>query len=153
MSSFAVASSLFAAVLLLATTPRTLAAAPVTDSSATLAKMKITIGPHVFSATLADNETAAAFRARLPLTLTMHDVNENEKAFDLPARLPTADIDPRAIRAGDLMLWRSRTVVVFYKNFPTSYRYTRLGRIDDPAGLAQALGSGDVTVSFAVADR
>lgn len=148
MSSFAVASSLFAAVLLLAAAPRTPAATPAIESSAPLQKMKITIGPHVFSATLADNETADAFRSRLPLTLAMHDVNENEKAFDLPAHLPSSDVNPRSIRVGDLMLWNSRTVVVFYQSFPTTYRYTRLGRIDDPAGLAEVLGRADVTVKF-----
>jgi hypothetical protein len=111
-------------------------------------KMKIAVGKKVFTATLEKSDTAAAFVALLPLTLAMHDVNRNEKAYDLPARLPTADANPRTIRTGDLMLWNSRTVVVFYQSFSTPYSYARLGRIDDPAGLAEALGTGDVTVRF-----
>ena len=111
-------------------------------------KMKIAVDEKVFTATIEKSDTAAAFVALLPLTVAMHDVNRNEKAYDLPARLPSADASPRTIQAGDLMLWSSRTVVVFYKSFSTSYSYTRLGRVDDPAGLAEALGTGDVTVKF-----
>jgi hypothetical protein len=111
-------------------------------------KMKITAGKRVFTVTLENSDTAAAFVALLPLTSAMHDVNRNEKAYDLAAHLPSADAKPGIIRTGDLMLWSSRTVVVFYKSFSTPYSYTRLGRIDDPAGLAEALGAGDVTVKF-----
>jgi hypothetical protein len=110
--------------------------------------MKITVGDRVFVATLDTNATAAAFKALLPLTLKMHDVNRNEKAFDLSSDLPTSDVNPRTIRIGDLMIWSGRTVVVFYKSFPTSYRYTRLGKIEDPEGLPEALGAGNVTVTF-----
>jgi hypothetical protein len=111
-------------------------------------QMKITVGSRVFNATLEDNKTAAAFRSLLPLTLEMHDVNRNEKAFDLSRDLPTSDTNLHTIRAGDLMIWNSRTVVVFYQSFPTPYRYTRLGQIDNPAGLAEALGAGTVSITF-----
>ena len=111
-------------------------------------KMKITIGSAVFKATLNNNATAKAFKARLPMTINMTELNGNEKYFDLPFNLPTNASNPETIQNGDLMLYGSNTLVLFYKTFSTSYNYTRLARIDNPSGLANALGSGSVTVSF-----
>lgn len=111
-------------------------------------RMWMTVGERRFAITLADTEAARALAARLPLTLDMEELNGNEKKKELPQALPTATFQPGTIRTGDLLLWGSRTVVVFYKTFDSPYSYTRLGRVDDPAGLAQALGRGDVRVVF-----
>jgi hypothetical protein len=111
-------------------------------------KLKITVGSNTFSATVYDNATATAFRAKFPLTINMKELNGNEKYFDLPDNLPANASNPGTIRAGDLMLYGSNTLVLFYKTFPTSYNYTRLARIDNPSALANAVGSDNITVKF-----
>jgi hypothetical protein len=111
-------------------------------------RMWMTVGERRFAITLADTEAASAFAGMLPLTLDMEELNGNEKHVELPKALPTDASRPGTIRNGDLLLWGSRTAVVFYQTFDSSYSYTRLGRVDDPAGLAQALGRRDVRVVF-----
>ena len=111
-------------------------------------RMWMTVGERRFAITLADTKAARAFAAMLPLTLDMEELNGNEKKKDLPNALPTDTHRPGTIHNGDLLLWGSRTVVIFYLTFDSSYAYTRLGRVDDPTGLAQALGRRDVRVVF-----
>ena len=103
-----------------------------------------------FAATLADNDAARAFAALLPLTLDMNEMNGNEKYHYLDSHMPTESYRPGAIQAGDLMLYGSSCIVLFYETFRSGYSYTRLGQIDNPEGLAAALGGGDVSVRFEV---
>lgn len=114
----------------------------------TVPKMKITIGKAIFKAILNNNETANAFKARLPLRISMQELNGNEKFYDFQSALPVKQSNPARIQAGDLMLYGSSTLVLFYKSFSTTYSYTRIGRVEDPQGLAAALGSGDITILF-----
>jgi hypothetical protein len=78
----------------------------------------------------------------------MNELNSNEKYADLTKSLPVNASVPASIQVGDLMIYGSRTLVLFYKGFSTSYSYTKIGKIDDVTGLLAALGNGDVTVSF-----
>ena len=110
--------------------------------------MRIKIGSSTFIATLYDNATTAAFKAMLPMTINMIELNGNEKYFSLSVDLPTNASNPGTIQSGDLMIYGSNTLVLFYKTFSTSYDYTRLGRINDTTGLAAAVGSGSVKVTF-----
>lgn len=110
--------------------------------------MEIIVGNQSFSVTLYDNETAEAFRELLPMTLDMSELNGNEKYYYLSDSLPTNSSRPSDIYAGDLMLYGSSCVVLFYESFSTSYSYTPLGRVDNTDGLAKALGSGDAKVTF-----
>ena len=106
------------------------------------------VGGTTFPATLADNETARAFARLLPLTLQMTELNGNEKYHYLDSSLPTGTYRPGTIQAGDLMLYGSDCIVLFYKTFSSTYSYTRIGAINNPSSLAQALGSGNVSVRF-----
>lgn len=112
--------------------------------------LKITVGSSTFTATLASNETATAFKALLPMTINMSELNSNEKYYNLPQSLPADASNPGTIQNGDLMLYGSSTLVLFYKTFSTSYSYTRIGSIDNPSGLETALGAGSATVTFEI---
>lgn len=116
-------------------------------------KLKITIGTIFFGVTLENNTAATAFKALLPITMNMYELNGNEKFYNLSASLPAAASHADIIRTGDLMLYGSNCVVLFYETFSSSYSYTRLGHTDNPSGLADALGSGSVTVKFETADN
>jgi hypothetical protein len=111
-------------------------------------RMWMTVGERRFALTLTDNAAARTFAELLPLTLDMPDLNANEKHVGLPKDLPTNASRPGTIRTGDLMLYGSNTLVLFYKTFDSSYSYTRLGRVNDPSGLAQVLGPRGVRIVF-----
>ncbi len=110
--------------------------------------MWMTVGERRFAITLADDAAARAFAAQLPLTLDMSELNGNEKHADLREALPADASRPGTIQSGDLMLYGTNTLVVFYATFNSSYSYTWLGRVDDPAALPRALGPRGVRVVF-----
>lgn len=126
---------------------------PTGSSSASQERpqMWMTIGgTHRFAMTLEDNPTARAFAQLLPMVLDMPDLNGNEKHARLPRSLPTNAVRPGTIRTGDVMLYGSDTLVVFYETFPSSYSYTRIGRLTKVEGLVEALGTGSQRIGFEV---
>ena len=110
--------------------------------------MKMIVGEYTFDVEYAESSTAEAFKKILPVTLKMEDLNGNEKYCYIDSSLPTSSSNPGTINAGDIMLFGSNCVVVFYETFKTSYSYTRIGKVKDTANLKKALGSGDVTIKF-----
>ena len=106
----------------------------------------IKVGGQEFKASLVSNPTTSAFKAMLPLTIDMKDLNSNEKFFNLTSNLPVNASNPGTINTGDIMLWSSNTLVLFYKTFSTTYSYTRIGRVQNPGGLSAALGTGNASV-------
>lgn len=111
-------------------------------------QLKIEVGGQTFTATLLDNPTTRALLDRLPITVSMEELNGNEKYYYIPESLPNNPQRPGNIHAGELMLYGSDCLVLFYESFSSGYSYTRLGSVDDPTGLVAALGSGSVEVTF-----
>jgi hypothetical protein len=108
----------------------------------------IMVGEKTFSAKLYNNQTTQALVERFPLTVDMSELNGNEKYYYLSNKLPTASEQPGKIYAGDIMLYGDDCLVVFYETFSSSYKYTRIGYIEDAAGFAKAVGDGNVQVTF-----
>lgn len=115
-------------------------------------KIKITVGSKTFTATLENNASAKELVERMPFTVNMQELNGNEKYYQFPDSFPSDPSSFNTIKAGDLMLYQSDYLVVFYEDHTTTYDYTRLGVIDNADGLAEALGSGSAQVTFEVAE-
>lgn len=126
--------------------------APITPTEEeAMQTLLIDIDGKTFTAALENNDTARELCTRLPMTVTMGELHGNEKYYYLDEALPTDSSNPGRVQTGDLMLYGDNCVVLFYKGFSTSFSYTRLGRVRDTAGLAAALGAGDVEVGFRMA--
>ncbi len=113
-------------------------------------RMWMAVGAHRFAVTLADNVAAAALVDLLPITLEMVELNGNEKYARLARPLPSQPELLGTIRRGDILLYGDDTLVVFYETFRSSHRYTRIGHVVDPKGLADALGAGNSQVAFSL---
>ena len=124
------------------------ATAQVEKSEVVTTNIKIIVNGKTFDAVLEDNESARKLLEKMPLEVTMTELNGNEKYYRFNENFPSADERVGNIKIGDIMLYSSSYVVIFYKDFPTSYSYTRLGKILNADEFAKILGSGNVKVKF-----
>lgn len=97
-----------------------------------------------------DNASVDALRALCadgPLVIEMSMYGGFEQVGPIGATLPADDVQITTA-PGDLVLYASDQLVVFYGS--NSWAYTRLGHIThpDPDALAGLLGSGDVTLTL-----
>lgn len=112
--------------------------------------MKVQVGDTIFSATLEENVAVSALVDMMrdsPVVLQMSDYSGFEKVGPLGTSLP-ADNSQTTTHAGDIVLYNGNQIVIFYGS--NSWSYTRLGHIDDLTGWEEALGNGDVTVTFSL---
>ena len=115
-------------------------------------KITLQIGESSFTATLESNDAVDTFIDLLreePVVIQMSDYSGFEKVGSLGTNLPTSN-SQTTTSAGDLVLYNGNQIVIFYGS--NTWSYTRLGKIDDLSGWEDALGSGDVTVTFSLED-
>ena len=105
-------------------------------------------GTKFFKCVFYNNDSARALLKKMPIKYKMQDLNGNEKYKYLKNDLPANEKRVKKIKAGDIMLYGTDCLVIFYKSFTTSYKYTPVGRITNPKGLKKALGNGKVTIQF-----
>ena len=115
--------------------------------------VKIEIGEKTFQAKFYENETTKELLKQLPIEMEMQELNGNEKYYYFDESMPTNSIRVGNINTGDLMLYGSDCLVLFYDSFSTPYSYTRLGHIDNPQGLAEAVGNRNTEVTFEISNN
>jgi len=109
-------------------------------------KINITIHDKSFSATLEDNETSREFIKRLPLSISMNELNKNEKYYYFDHPLPSNATKIDKINSGDIMLYGNDCLVLFYDTFNTDYSYTRIGKLDNPNNIKSIVGNGNMNI-------
>lgn len=116
-------------------------------------RIAVKVGDQVFTAILYEHAATRAFKGMLPMEVEMNEQSGNEKYCFLPEDLPADASGAGTVRSGDLMVWGTDCLVLFYKSFSSSYRYTKLGRVENPSGLAAAAGGAAVRVRFEMAEQ
>ena len=105
--------------------------------------IKVIIKNETYGVELEKNPTTQAFLERLPLEMEMHELNRNEKYGVISKGLPRGKGYSGDIEIGDLMLYGTDCIVLFYKNFNTPYSYTRLGKVIEKEKLKENIDERD----------
>ena len=92
---------------------------------------------------LENNDTTKELLNKLPSELVLDELNGNEKYKFLDYSLHSNPKNINKIHKGDVMLFGDNCLVIFYKDFNTSYRYTIIGHIEDES-FTQQLNTGSM---------
>jgi hypothetical protein len=117
-------------------------------------KIQITVGDTVLTAVPEENSSAKALIALLqkgPITVQMSDYAGMEKVGSLGTNLPRNDTQI-SVDAGDVILYQGNQITIYYGT--NSWNFTKLAVIEDATkeSLLKVLGSGDVDVTFSIAE-
>ena len=102
----------------------------------------IKIGDKTFPFELKDTSAANELKEKLPFTIRMTKLNNNEVYYYFSEKFTTDAKAVGTINTGDIYLYQDNCLVLFYQTFPTSYSYSEIGRLTDTNGLAEAIGGG-----------
>ena len=103
-----------------------------------------------YEAILYDNSTTKELIKKFPITITMSDLNGNEKYYNFSKSFSTSSENVANINKGDIMLFGDDCLVIFYKSFSTRYKYTKLGYIKNTEDLENSFGKGDISITFEI---
>jgi hypothetical protein len=131
---------------------------PATEETGTeevKAKMlRMMIGNTAVAVDWENNESVEALKAQCenePLVIQMSMYGGFEQVGPIGSRLPSNDAQTTT-SAGDIVLYSSNQIVVFYGS--NSWAYTKLGHItdQDASGMAGLLSNGNVTITISMED-
>lgn len=112
-------------------------------------KFELRVGDASFAGVLASSKAGKDMASRLPMKIHMRELNGNEKYCYTGRSFPGAARTPERTSAGELWAFSGDCLVLFYEDHRNDgYEYVYVGRLDDPTGLADALGAGDVEVEL-----
>ncbi len=109
----------------------------------------IKINDKEFEFEFKDTEVANQIKSKLPFTVKMTNLNGNEVYYQFSGESFTPNHKAvGTINMGDIYLYQSNYLVLFYKTFTTSYSYTEIGKLKDATGLDTIIGSSDIEIEW-----
>lgn len=125
-----------------------------TSEEAKKKMLKMMIGNTEVAVDWENNESVRALEAlctETPLVIQMSMYGGFEQVGPIGSRLPSSDV-LTTTSAGDIVLYSSNQIVVFYGS--NSWAYTRLGHVTDrdASGMSALLGNGNVTITISMKD-
>ena len=108
--------------------------------------MKININNEEYDINVENETLMEELFNSLPQTFTMTELNGNEKYYYLNSNMKNANSEAVGqVQKGDVMLFGSDCLVIFYDSFETEFRYTKIGHIDNLGDLEN--GNVDVSIT------
>ena len=114
------------------------------ESGEKMNDVKVIINDNTYILKLENNKTVDEFINLLPQEYIMNELNNNEKYVYIDKSLTTNSYNPEHIEKGDVMLFGDNCIVIFYKSLDTTYRYTKIGHIDNLGDL----GNSNIKAKF-----
>ena len=112
------------------------------------AVMRLFIGEVEVPVTWEDNGSVQELMDMLPMTIQMTTYSSFEQVGPIPhiAAITSQD-EEITTEPGDIVLYRSNQIVIFYGS--NTWAYTRLGHVElDQSELEELLGNGDVEITI-----
>lgn len=133
-------------------TPETTGMSEEAEGTLNENQIRIIVGNRSFTVTLENNESTQALRDLLAdgdRTISASNYGGFEKVCQLGTTLPSNDKQTKT-RAGDVMLYSSNQIVIFYGG--NSWTYTRLGKVDDLStdDLEQILSGSEKEITLSL---
>lgn len=113
----------------------------------------VTISGTDYAALFDGNAASKEIASLFPLSLSMAEwAGNNEYYVRLSKKVSGNAPKAAKIRAGDIMLYNSISLVIFYADAPYTEGYVKIGQIENPVELKKALDSSGGKVSLSVSD-
>ena len=116
-------------------------------------KYSIKIEDKEFIFEFKNTEAANQIKSKLPFSLKMKNLNGNEVYYYFDESFKSNDKSVGNINVGDIYLYDSDCLVLFYKSFSTGYKYTEIGGLVNSDGLENVIGNKDVIVYWCLNDK
>lgn len=106
-------------------------------------KIRLEAGGRSWLIQLADNATARALYAKLPLRLPLEDLYGRELCYRFPEALPADEVRMRGYEVGEVVYWPPRhSFVILYRQNGEAFGMQSIGKVE--SGIAELAEFGDM---------